>query len=70
MSTPSPQPRRRPRPRLIRWIAVAAIVHAELFLVIGLAAFFWVPRNAEMAALMGASGEPQTIDIDALDEET
>jgi len=49
---------------------VAALVHAELFLVIGLAAFFWVPRNAEMAALMGANGEPQTIDIDALDEET
>ena len=70
MTTPAQQPRRRNRPRLIRWVAVAALIHGELVLVIGLAMFFWVPRNAEMQALLGKGGEPETIDIDALDEET
>jgi TonB family protein len=52
-------------------VAVAALVHAEIILVIGLVMFFWVPRNDEMAAaLMGKTGEPETIDIDALDEQT
>jgi TonB family protein len=52
-------------------VAVALLVHAELFLVIGLALFFWVPRNAEMMAMMGGKGaEPETIDINTLDDET
>jgi TonB family protein len=71
MTSPSQQTRRRPRPRLVRWVAVAALVHLELLLVVGLAAFFWVPRNAEMASILGGkNGEPETIDIETLDEAT
>jgi TonB family protein len=69
MQTPSQLPRRR-RPRLARWVALAILIHAELALVVGLAAFFWVPRNAEMMASMGKGGEPETIDINTLDDET
>jgi TonB family protein len=70
MTSPSSN-RRRPRPRLARWVALAILVHAELVLVVGLAAFLWVPRNAEMLALMGGkNGEAETIDINTLDDET
>jgi TonB family protein len=52
-------------------VAVALLVHAELVLVVGLAMFFWVPRNAEMMSLLGKNaGEPETIDINTLDDET
>jgi TonB family protein len=52
-------------------VALALLIHAELALVIGLAAFFWVPRNADMIALMGGKGgEPESIDVATLDEET
>jgi TonB family protein len=52
-------------------LALAILIHAELFLVIGLAAFFWVPRNADMLAMMGGKGaEPESIDVATLDDET
>jgi TonB family protein len=42
-----------------------------MVLVIGLAAFFWAPRTAEMMALLGnGKGAPETIDITTLDDET
>jgi TonB family protein len=70
MTTPTTQPRRRSRRRLARWIALAALIHAELVLVMGLIAFFWVPRNDEMAAMLGKGGEAESIDINTLDDET
>jgi TonB family protein len=52
-------------------VALALLIHAELVLVIGLAAFFWVPRNADLLAMGGGKGgEPETIDINTLDDET
>jgi TonB family protein len=65
----SQQSRRRPRRRLIHWIPVALLIHAEALLVLGLATFFWVPRNADMLA-MGGRGEPDSIDISTVDDET
>jgi TonB family protein len=68
--TSSSQTRRRPRPRLARWVTLALLIHAELVLVIGLAAFFWVPRNADMLLVGGKNGEAESIDINTLDDET
>ena len=56
---------------MARWVAVALLVHAELILVIGLALFFWVPRNDEMLSILGGKGaEPESIDINTLDDAT
>jgi TonB family protein len=63
------QTRRRPRRRLLRWVGLALLIHAEGVLVIGLATFLWVPRNADLAAMAGKA-EPDTIDVSTLDDET
>jgi TonB family protein len=66
---PPQQNRRRSRRGLFHWIALAVLIHLEMALVVGLVAYFWVPRNAELAAGMGKEG-PESIDVNTLDDET
>jgi TonB family protein len=48
------------------WIGVAAIVHAELLLLLGLGVYIFAPRNADLAAGLVRPGE--SIDIGVMDE--
>jgi TonB family protein len=66
----SQQGRRRPRRRLSHWVALALLIHVEALGVIFLAAFLWVPRNADVLALAGGKGEAESIDISTLDDAT
>jgi TonB family protein len=66
----SPELRRRPRRRLLHWVALALLIHAEVLLVIGLSTFFWAPRDAELMSLNGGKGEAESIDISTLDDES
>src|SRR5947207_5956022 len=62
--------RRRRRPGIARWVAVAIVIHAEALLVVVLAAFFWAPRNADLLLGGMGKGEPESIDISTVDDET
>src|SRR5262245_390657 len=71
MSPSHQMTRRRGRP-LRYWLALAVLIHAELALVVGLAAFFWAPRTADLAALNGPGlgGAQESIEINTVDDET
>jgi TonB family protein len=54
--------------RLGFWLLLAALIHAELLLFIGVVFYFYAPRNAELAGLK--TGEEESISISSVDEET
>lgn len=64
------QPKRRPGHGIAYWIALALVLHAEAFLVLGLAGYFWTPRNADLAGLTDGKGGHESIEIGAVDDET
>jgi TonB family protein len=52
--------------RLGFWLLLAALIHAEALLVIGVSLYFYAPRNADLTK----GGEGQQIEISTLDDET
>jgi TonB family protein len=63
------QQHRKPGSRLGRWFFLSLVLHAEVVLILGLAAYFWTPRNADLAVLT-TGGTPDRIAISTLDDET
>ncbi len=63
-----PQRPKRRRQGLGRWLLVAAVIHAELLLVIGVTSYFYAPRTADVSA--AAAGQGESIEIGSLDEQT
>jgi TonB family protein len=55
--------------RLGFWLLLALIIHAEAFVVVGLALYFYAPREADLA-LLRAGGEGESISIAEIDPET
>ena len=70
MAIPGP-PKRGRRKSIVRWLALALIIHAEIGGVIGVMLYFWAPRQADMDAKRreaAARAEPisvSTVDPDA-----
>jgi TonB family protein len=54
--------------RLGFWIGVAAVVHAELLLVIGLGLYLFAPRDADLKLVGGPGAQPESIDVGMMDE--
>lgn len=63
--------RRGKRGTILRWVVLAVLVHAELLGLVGVALYFWAPRQADIEAKRreaAARGEPisvSTVDDDA-----
>jgi TonB family protein len=55
--------------RLGFWLFLAALLHAELLLVIGVGIYLYAPRNSDLMLLRGNAGEEQ-IEIATMDDET
>jgi TonB family protein len=51
------------------WIAVAALLHAELLLLVGVGLYLFAPRSADLARDLSAGEEPSSIDVGMLDED-
>src|SRR5262245_25559556 len=67
---PAQHTHRQPRRRLGYWVALALLIHAELLLVLGVGAYFWVPRLPDVELASGGKGASESIDISTLDDET
>src|SRR4029453_6530551 len=51
------------------WFGVTILIHAEVILLIGVAAYMWLPRDADLArAYAGRNGGPDSIEGGSLDE--
>src|SRR4029450_11524767 len=51
------------------WFGVTILIHAEVILLIGVAAYMWLPRDADLArAYAGRNGGPDSIEVGMLDE--
>ncbi len=67
----SAKSRRGKRKSILRWLALAVIVHAEVIALLGVVLYFWAPRQADLDAKRreaAARGEP--ISISTVDEDT
>jgi hypothetical protein len=63
--------RRGKRGTILRWLVLAVLVHAELLGLIGVALYFWAPRQDELEAKRreaAARGEP--ISVSTVDDDT
>jgi TonB family protein len=49
------------------WILIAALIHVELALIVGLAVYAWAPRDVDLKRDMAAA--PESIDIGTVDDE-
>jgi TonB family protein len=63
-----PSPPRRQR-RISFWLGVAALVHAELVLVLGVMFYVLAPRNADLERELAAARQGEPIDIGMVDDE-
>ncbi|HVU49111.1 MAG TPA: energy transducer TonB [Polyangia bacterium] len=52
------------------WLAIAAIVHGELALIVGMAFYFWAPRDADLQRQLAERGPGESIDVGMVDEDT
>ena len=61
---------RRSQPRrLWFWLAVTAVIHAEVLLLVGLGLYIFLPRDADLArAMAGRGASPDSIEVGMLDE--
>jgi protein TonB len=50
------------------WIGVAALLHAELVLLLGVGLYLFAPRSADLARTLTAGAEPSSIDVGMVDE--
>jgi hypothetical protein len=63
--------RRGKRGTILRWLVLAVLVHAELLGLVGVALYFWAPRQADLEAKRreaAARGEP--ISVSTVDDDT
>jgi TonB family protein len=70
--SPGPNLKSNAKRGLTRWprfLLVALVVHVELALVVGLALYFFAPREADLQARLAASKAPDAIDIGMMDED-
>jgi len=67
---PPAAPRARRQRRIGFWLAIAALVHAELGLIFGVAFFVLAPRDADLQRELAARGpEPESIDVGMVDDD-
>ena len=50
------------------WIAVAALLHAEIVLLVGVGLYFYAPRSADLARTLSGGDEGPSIDVGMMDE--
>ncbi len=50
------------------WIAVAAVLHAEIVLLIGVGLYFYAPRSADLARGLSGGDQGPSIDVGMIDE--
>jgi TonB family protein len=53
-----------------RWVALAVLLHGELALLIGLALYFWAPRQADIVARQKAQAAAEPIEVSTVDDDT
>ncbi|HXT97333.1 MAG TPA: energy transducer TonB [Polyangia bacterium] len=51
------------------WLAVAALLHAEIILIVGVGLYLYAPRSAELARTLSGGGEGSSIDVGMIDED-
>jgi TonB family protein len=51
------------------WLAIALVVHAELALIVGMACYFFAPRDADLARELAERGPAESIDVGMIDED-
>ena len=68
--SPNPPVNRRQSRRVGFWLAIAALIHAELALVIGFGLYALAPRDADLKRELAAhANQPESIDIGMVDED-
>jgi TonB family protein len=70
-ASPNPPGSRRQTRRVGFWLAIAALIHAEMALLIGFALYAFAPRDADLKKELAAKGlsQPESIDIGMIDEQ-
>ena len=69
--SPNPPVNRRQSRRVGFWLAIAALIHAELALVIGFGLYALAPSDADLKRDLAAraANQPESIDIGMVDED-
>jgi hypothetical protein len=63
--------RQRKRTSIVRWVALALLIHAEIGGVIGIALYFWAPRQADVdARRREAATRAEPISVSTMDDDT
>ncbi len=63
--------KRNKRASILRWLALALIIHAEIGGVIGVMLYFWAPRQAEVDAMRReAAARAEPISVSSVDSDT
>jgi hypothetical protein len=63
--------RRKKRSSIVRWVALALLIHAEIGGVVGIALYFWAPRQADIdAKRREAALRAEPISVSTVDDET
>ena len=52
------------------WLAFAAILHGEIALIVGMALYFWAPRDADLKRQLAERAPGESIDVGMVDEDT
>ena len=70
-SSPNPPVNRRHPRRVGFWLAIAALIHAELALLIGFGLYALAPRDADLKRELAArtANQPESIDLGMVDED-
>ncbi|HEX2660117.1 MAG TPA: hypothetical protein VHU40_17665, partial [Polyangia bacterium] len=55
--------------RVLRFLVLAVLVHAELLLLVGVGAYLLAPRDADVKARLAEAKEPESIDIGMMDDD-
>jgi TonB family protein len=66
---PPPSGRRQSNRRVGFWLAIAALIHAELALLIGFGLYALAPSDADLKRELAARNGPESIDISAVDDD-
>jgi TonB family protein len=67
----APEHRQRRQRRITFWLAIAAVVHAEVGLILGVAFFMFAPHDADLQRELAArANEGESIDVGMLDDDT
>jgi TonB family protein len=55
--------------RVAFWLGIAAILHGEVALIVGMAFYFYAPRDADLARELAERGPGESIDVGMIDED-